>query len=78
MANSYLVSPRIGEGQSYFYATRRLSEEASPYLIASQMDTSVDMLEKHYGQVINSTVAAQITGRKPSSIVVKGDIEFPF
>ena len=62
----------------HFYATRRLSKEASPYLIASQMGTSVEMLEKHYGQVINSNVAAQITGQKPSSIVVKGDVEFPF
>jgi len=42
------------------------------------MGTSVEMLEKHYGQVINRKVAKEITGRKPMSIAVKGDIEFPF
>ncbi|MDP6255221.1 MAG: site-specific integrase, partial [Alphaproteobacteria bacterium] len=29
------------------YATMRLSEEVSPYLLSKQMGTSVDMLEKH-------------------------------
>jgi integrase len=62
----------------HFYATQRLSEEGSPYLIARQMGTSVEMLDKHYGQVVNRKLAAEITRRKPSSIVVKGDIKFPF
>jgi hypothetical protein len=43
------------------YATFRLSEEVSPYLLAKQMGTSVEMLEKHYGQVVNRLVATQIT-----------------
>jgi len=62
----------------HFYATRRLSKEASAHLIAKQMGTSIEMLEKHYSHVISSKVAAQITGQKPSPIVVKGKVEFPF
>jgi integrase len=62
----------------HFYATRRLSKEASAHLIAKQMGTSIEMLEKHYSHVISSKVAAQITGQKPSTIVVKGKVEFPF
>lgn len=62
----------------HFYATRRLSKEASAHLIAKQMGTSIEMLEKHYSHVINSKVAAEITGQNPSSLVVRGDVEFPF
>lgn len=62
----------------HFYATRRLSKEASVHLIAKQMGTSIEMIEKHYSHVISSKVAAEITGQKASSIVVKGDVEFPF
>ncbi len=62
----------------HYYATRRLTEETNQFLLARQMGTSVDMLEKHYGQVVSATVAAQVTRRKPSDIVVKSDIEFPF
>lgn len=62
----------------HFYATRRLSKEASAHLIAKQMGTSIEMLEKHYSHVINSKVAAQITGQKPSPIVMNGKVEFPF
>lgn len=62
----------------HFYATRRLSKEASAHLIAKQMGTSIEMLEKHYSHVISSKVAAEITGQRPTPIVVKGDVEFPF
>ena len=44
-----------------FYATQRLSHETSPFLLAKQMWTSVEMLEKFYGQTVTSALAAQIT-----------------
>lgn len=62
----------------HFYATRQLSKEASPFLIAQQMGTSVEMLEKHYGQVVTSKLAAEITKSGPSDAVMTSDIEFPF
>ena len=41
----------------HFYATQRLSHETSPFLLAKQMGTSVEMLEKFYGQTVTSTLA---------------------
>ena len=45
----------------HFYATQRLSEEVSPYMLASNMGTSAEMLERFYGHVVNDLVAAEIT-----------------
>ena len=45
----------------HFYATMRLSNNVSPWLLAKNMGTSVEMLDKHYGQTINSELADQIT-----------------
>lgn len=54
----------------HLYATKRLSEETSPFLLAKQMGTSIEMFEKHYGQVLTPTVARQITKTKPISLKV--------
>jgi hypothetical protein len=45
----------------HFYATQRLSHETSPFLLAKQMGTSVEMLEKFYGQTVTSALAAQVS-----------------
>lgn len=45
----------------HFYATQRLSEGTSAYLLAQQMGTSVEMLEKFYGHVVTADVADQIS-----------------
>lgn len=45
----------------HFYATQRLSEGTSAYLLAQQMGTSVEMLEKFYGHVVTADVAEQIS-----------------
>ena len=45
----------------HFYATMRLSEEVSPYLLAQQMGTSVEMLERFYGHVVTTLIAKQVT-----------------
>ncbi|WP_426037937.1 tyrosine-type recombinase/integrase [Brevundimonas sp. DC300-4] len=61
----------------HFYATQRLSHDTSPFLLAKQMGTSVEMLEKFYGQTVTSTLAAQIT--KSSQTVSSNDSnQYPF
>jgi len=45
----------------HFYATQRLTNETNPFLLARQMGTSVEMLEKFYGQTVTSDVAVQLT-----------------
>ena len=60
------------------YATFRLGEEVSPYLLAKQMGTSVDMLEKHYGQVVNRLVATQITKTRTRHNVKVSEKVYPF
>lgn len=45
----------------HFYATQRLQSEVSPYLLATNMGTSVEMLEKFYGQPVTDLIARQIT-----------------
>lgn len=55
----------------HLYATQRLYEDVSPFLLAKQMGTSVEMLERHYGQTVTSSAAAQITktrAKKPNSV----------
>jgi integrase len=61
----------------HFYATQRLSNDASPFLLAKQMGTSVEMLEKFYGQTVTSTLATQITkGRQLKQPETKA--KYPF
>ena len=60
------------------YATFRLGEEVSPYLLAKQMGTSVEMLEKHYGQVVNRLVATQITKTRTRHNVKVSEKIYPF
>ena len=43
------------------YASLRLAASVNPYLVATNMGTSVEMLERFYGQVMSSEVADQIT-----------------
>ena len=63
----------------HFYATQRLSEEVSPYLLSKNMGTSVEILERHYGQVVNDLVAKEITKSKWHSNPPKvGANEYPF
>lgn len=60
----------------HFYATMRLSHDTSPFLLAKQMGTSVEMLDKFYGQTVSSQLAAQISkGNQTSGGKVKA---YPF
>ena len=62
----------------HFYATMRLSNETSPFLLAKQMGTSVDMLEKFYGQTVTSELAAQITKASRNKSSAKKEKAYPF
>ena len=44
----------------HFYATMRLQEQVSPYLLANRMGTSIEMLQKFYGQPITDEIAEQV------------------
>jgi len=63
--------PRTIYSIRHYYATQRLRDETNPLLLARQMGTSVEMLEKHYVQTTTAEVAAQVTKRKPSTVEVK-------
>lgn len=58
----------------HMYATKRLSKETNPFLLARQMGTSVEMLEQFYGQTVTSTLAAEITKMRPVDIRVDLDL----
>jgi integrase len=63
----------------HFYATMRLSNDTSPFLLAKQMGTSVEMLEKYYGQTISSELAAQISkAGRTKEPTTKKDKAYPF
>ena len=61
----------------HFYATQRLSHDTSPFLLAKRMGTSVEMLEKFYGQTVTSALAAQITKGQQRPSRAK-DTSYPF
>ncbi len=64
---SLLESAKVPKGARtiyslrHLYATFRLQHGTNPYLLAKNMGTSVEMIEKHYGHIINSDMAEQIT-----------------
>ena len=62
----------------HFYATKRLESETSPFLLAKQMGTSVEMLEKFYGQTsVNATTAKSVSkGNQTAS--GKSNSQYPF
>jgi integrase len=62
----------------HFYATMRLSHDTSPFLLAKQMGTSVEMLEKFYGQTVTSELAAQITRAPRHKLSPKKEKTYPF
>ena len=62
----------------HFYATMRLSHDTSPFLLAKQMGTSVEMLEKFYGQTVSSELAAQITRSNRAKITTGREKDYPF
>ena len=62
----------------HFYATKRLENEASPFLLAKQMGTSVEMLERFYGQTsVNPSTAKSVSkGNQQANKLTEG--AYPF
>jgi len=55
----------------HFYATQLLSKDVSPLLLAKQLGSSVEMLERFYGQVVTSLVHKEINRNKVSKTIPK-------
>ncbi|MCZ4272023.1 tyrosine-type recombinase/integrase [Maritalea porphyrae] len=62
----------------HFYATQRLTNGLNPFLLAKQMGTSVEMLEKHYGQIVNSELASQISKGNQTTSLTATSTKYPF
>ena len=56
----------------------RLEAEVSPYLLAQNIGSSVEMLRKHYGQIVTSRVASELSKTKQNINVKKNTKEYPF
>lgn len=62
----------------HFYATQRLENETSPFLLAKQMGTSIEMLEKFYGQTtVNKSTAKSISRGNQKATEMNGK-DYPF
>lgn len=61
----------------HFCAVMRLSNDTSPFLLARQMGTSVEMLEKFCGQTVSSKLAARISKGNQTVGDEKGKV-YPF
>ena len=70
--------PRTLYSFRHYYATQGIRENLNPVSLAKQMGTSVDMIERHYAQVMPREAAALITRRKPSKIGFRKDIVLKF
>lgn len=62
----------------HFYATKRLESETSPFLLAKQMGTSVEMLEKFYGQTSVNAATAKSVSKGTQRAGTSKDSQYPF
>jgi integrase len=62
----------------HYFATMRLEAEVSPYLLAQNIGSSVEMLRKHYGQIVTSRVASELSKTKQNINVKKNTKDYPF
>ena len=63
----------------HYYATKRLEHEVSPFMLAKQMGTSVEMLEKFYGQTsVNASTAKTVTKGNQATTVSTRKGAYPF
>jgi integrase len=70
--------PRTLYSFRHYYATQGIRENLNPVSLAKQMGTSVDMIERHYAQVMPRESAPLVTRRKPSKIAFRKDIVLKF
>jgi hypothetical protein len=62
----------------HYYATKRLESETSPFLLAKQMGTSVEMLEKFYGQTSVNATTARSVSKGNQKAGTQNDSQYPF
>jgi len=63
----------------HYYATKRLENGVSPFLLAKQMGTSVEMLEKFYGQTsINAMTMKDLSRGRPARDRRDPSKKYPF
>lgn len=62
----------------HFYGTQRLRGNINPYILAKNMGTSVEMIEKFYGHILTPDIVSSIkkTSNQSSSKNLKGSYPF--
>ena len=62
----------------HFYGTQRLRGNINPYILAKNMGTSVEMIEKFYGHILTPDIVSSIkkTSNQSSSKNLKGTYPF--
>lgn len=62
----------------HFYGTQRLRGNINPYILAKNMGTSVEMIEKFYGHILTPDIVSSIRKTTKQKIREKSDGGYPF
>ena len=62
----------------HFYGTQRLRGNINPYILAKNMGTSVEMIEKFYGHILTPDIMASIRKTTKQTSRDKGENVYPF
>ena len=62
----------------HFYGTQRLRGNINPYILAKNMGTSVEMIEKFYGHILTPDIVSSIRKTTNQTTSDKGEKSYPF
>lgn len=62
----------------HFYGTQRLRGNINPYILAKNMGTSVEMIEKFYGHILTPDIVSSIRKTTRQNTTSKSDKSYPF
>lgn len=62
----------------HFYGTQRLRGNINPYILAKNMGTSVEMIEKFYGHILTPDIVSSIRKTTKQTSRDKGEKSYPF
>ena len=62
----------------HFYGTQRLRGNINPYILAKNMGTSVEMIEKFYGHILTPDIVSSIRKTTKQTSKDKGGKAYPF
>jgi len=62
----------------HFYGTQRLRGNISPYILAKNMGTSVEMIEKFYGHILTPDIVSSIRKTTTQKIQTTTENSYPF